>query len=193
MTTGQRTVASMLAVVAVLPLLTGCYSAPTWRAYTGPKLPDEQTALIVNGSTVDTFGGAGAFIVKIDGVTSPAGARELFTYRGAIRMLPGTHDMEVRFLEQRGPFYGAVWAAPRHVTLNAKAGRTYSLHWHEVKKGDDYLWIEDELGSVVAGEKPPAEGPVDVVGGVGAVLVARDGRPGSWTALLGGAAPLQRA
>ena len=128
MNTGQRAVAGMLAVVAALPLLTGCSGAPTWRAYTGPKLPDEQTALIVNGSTVDTFGGAGAFIVKIDGVTSPVGARELFTYRGAIRMLPGTHDMEVRFLEQRGAFYGSGWAAPRNVTLNAKAGRTYSLH-----------------------------------------------------------------
>ena len=88
------------------------------------------------------------------------------------------------------------------MTFNAKAGKTYSVHWHDVKppgwlpwkkevgylwKEVGYLWIEDDSGSVVAGEKPPAEGgrtgPVDVVGGVGSVSLTGMTPPtSSWPA-----------
>ena len=124
MTKGQRTVATLLAAIVLLPL-TGCFY--TWHAYPGPKLPNNQTALLLGSWGVD--GEGPPFFMDGWGILM------------GIRIEPGTH-----YVEGMNP--------PMRATFNAEAGETYTVHW-PWKKGVRHIWIEDKSGSVVAGEKPP--------------------------------------
>lgn len=83
----------------------------------------------------------------------PCNSHVLRTHLGMVNNRPAVVKLSLNPVEA----VCLAWAVPRHVTFNAKAGKTYSVHWHEVKKEIGYLWIEDESGSVVSGEKPPAE------------------------------------
>ena len=152
-------------IIIGIALLAGCESSMgTWQAYPGEKLPDTETALIKRGSDLDYW--------KIDGKT----VLDEFNYRlipivpsplsfswarKAARVLPGEHEIVTGY-------WNARWGS-KSITFEAVAGRVYTLFGKRVKetklvgKGDtsgidtkgDYVWMEDESGTVIAGEKPP--------------------------------------
>ena len=140
MNTRQRTVASLLAVGMLL--LTGCAPIGTSQTYRGKKLPNNQTALIKLGHGRHTF-------ATVDGtrIWAQQDLKALNVRRRKwVRVLPGTHDVEVwnRYSSDKG----------EHVIFDAEAGETYTVHWDIVEEVD-YIWVEDKSRSVVWGEKPP--------------------------------------
>ncbi len=145
MNTGQRTVACLATAGSVL--LTGCIIATfgTWQAYPGEKLPDEQTALIRSGHRV--------LFEFLDGSRAGTTVRgryytaDTWWTPNSIRVLPGTHHVEVRKYSM---------PSREHVIFDAEAGETYTVHWDIVEEVD-YIWVEDKSRSIVVGEKPPAE------------------------------------
>ena len=110
------------------------------QAYSGKRLPDAQTALIRCGA-----------MVRIDGKEIP---ESLWWYldqpRDSIRVLPGTHHLEVAL---GGPLI-RLYTDSRSIDFDVEAGEVY---WVRTGKELDYIWVLDETGSVVAGAKPPEE------------------------------------
>ncbi len=146
-TKGQRTIASLLAVGMVL--LTGC-TIGTWQAYPGKTLPNSQTALIRSGHGVLLEILDGSRAIPEQAVWVPVGSPwggAISWARKSIRVLPGTHDVEVR--KRSMP-------PTQHVIIDAEAGEIYTVHWDMVEEVD-HIWVEDKSRSVVFGEKPPAE------------------------------------
>ena len=149
MNNGQRTVASLVA--AWLVLLAGC-SIGTLHRSTGKKLPNSQTALIKLGHGVESFGVVDGWMVAEQAVLlpipiTPWGAM-IEWRRESVRVLPGTHDVEVRNRSSSDE--------GEHVIFDTEAGESYTVHWDIVEEVD-YIWIENKSGSVVAGAKPPEE------------------------------------
>ncbi len=144
MNTRQRTIASVVA--AGLILLAGC-SIGTLHRYPGKKLPNSQTALITLGHGVESFGVIDGWWVSDQFVGVPIQFPWGVSWaRKSVRVLPGTHDVEVR----------KRFMPSQHVIIDAEAGETYTVHWDIVEEVD-YIWVEDQSGSVVWGEKPPEE------------------------------------
>lgn len=135
-----------------------CISLGTFQAYPDKKLPDKQTALIKNGNNIDYW--------TIDGDRIPDEQFNILMVGGswdrkAIRVLPGEHEI------------GAGWPTT-NLTFVAEAGQTYTFFWkkvgeiYKVWKGEElgvveegeenfYVWLKDESGTVIAGEKPPED------------------------------------
>ncbi len=172
MNTRQRTIASVVA--AGLILLAGC-SIGTYQTYAGKKLPNSQTALIKVGHGAHFLRFVDGMYIPIQTVGDTLVAGALFSWgRESIRVLPGTHDVEVAKSYQ---------PPTQHVIFDAESGETYTVHWDVVEEVD-YIWVENKSGSVVVGEKPPAarspareakiddtDGPTLAISGTG--LVAR--------------------
>lgn len=157
-------------IIIGLVLVPGCISIGTWQAYPGKKLPNEETALIKRGNDlydwkIDGKHIPGEFVVLIPG--GIGGTLGDSWERKAIRVLPGEHEISARSLSD---YYQSPIKLSRSksLTFEAEAGRVYTFFGKEVgeaylvglvEEGEAhyYVWLKDESGTVIAGEKPPPD------------------------------------
>lgn len=161
--TKRQSLCICLLVIGVL-LLPGCGTIGTWQAYHGEKLPDMKTALIKRGSELGGWRIDGKNIPKEE-ITNLSSSivfgikQTLYSWeRNSIRVLPGEHRI-------------AVGSPYQYIIFTVAANKTYILYKQgvgevEVTTIDDkrqlsgelgYIWMEDESGTVIAGEKPPED------------------------------------
>ena len=117
------------------------------RAYEGPELPGEETALI-RSSHINPFNYA--VIKEVD-------RKELPANKVNVIVIPGLHSLRVdvstfvEFVPVTG--YTRYSMGSRIIVINAQAGHVYLVHGI-VKGGIAFAWITDkETGQVVAGRK----------------------------------------
>ena len=154
-------------IIIGLVLLPGCESSMgTWQAYPGEKLPDEETALIKRGSDLDYWRIDGKKVLdEFNYRLGPIVPAPLsFSWvRRAARVLPGEHEISTGY-------------PTNSITFEAEAGRVYTFFGKQVgeghlvaeewfffpslglrREGHCYVWMKDESGTVIAGEKPPPD------------------------------------
>ena len=120
-------------------LITGC--APV-RLYSGPRLPEDQVAVI-------SMPIAGAQVTKVDG--QPL---KLNSYK--FEILPGAHSITIYYsISHVGH---ALFEGEDTLTFHAEAGHEYRVDASIVGDGKMAGWIRDgKFGKVVAGQDPWAE------------------------------------
>ncbi len=110
-----------------------------YKAYSGPKLPKDQVAIV----TPDRFARISPVIGAVDGQEVP---KRLYM-KGSVAVKPGKHTLAVTLVNS---------TLSQTITFEAEAGHTYVLYG-EARGSSlaDVFWIEDKkTKQVVAGLKP---------------------------------------
>ncbi len=119
-----------------------------YKAYSGPKLPKDQVAIVTPKTSFWS-----SISPVIGGVDGQKVSMRL-TWRGSVAVKPGKHTLAVR-LESCPD--GSCRAVTPHkaVSFEAEAGHTYILHGQQGIDGSVFWIVDKKTKEVVAGQKPP--------------------------------------
>ena len=125
--------------------LCGCTSVRREQLYPGAAKPARETALLKVPRAAE--------LMSVDGAAVPNAGIFDKAEITAYRLLPGDHELLVRF---NSPFGGDMrasglpeYSAPEKLPFRAEAGRTYTLRADIVRSGawsDVRLWVVDDHG-----------------------------------------------
>ncbi len=104
----------MMAGLAAAFILTAACSQAVIKAYQGPELPADQTALIRTGAYTE--------LVAVDG--------QLVRTQRNVAVLPGPHTVQFKIIENQEPMYDQYWYysyVNGEVNFTAQPGHTYMV------------------------------------------------------------------